>query len=206
MSREGSGSNPLAWLDVAPVIVGTQEKRGYTLRRYEDDEYQQGPVYLGRGGFVQAFASTGGLLRFLATGEPHDLAAMDDWQDDVDWSNVDAGFDLAHAYVPHEGVQLCLLDEVGGTLEGGRLPLQRGRLFLDSYKVALEITQYANAPVDVAHGGQLQSFASDLSLALYTAAAGDEPRRRIAAYDTASLVEPWTALAQAVRDHVVFRP
>lgn len=74
---------PRFWEEVGidPIRIVTGEEELLTLRCYLDDR----PVFLGADGRVDVFASTGALVRFLASGpEDNDLASVSTWPDVVE--------------------------------------------------------------------------------------------------------------------------
>ena len=66
---------------IDPIRIVVDDAELLTLRCYLDDR----PVFLGAGGAVDTFSSTGALVRFVASGaEGNDMAAVSTWPDVVE--------------------------------------------------------------------------------------------------------------------------
>jgi hypothetical protein len=85
-------------LDVEPVQLALPNDSGYTLRHYREDDEGPEPVFLGRDKVVYAFRSAEGLVDFLRSGEPHDLADLPGWEEVGSTADIDVTPDELGVY------------------------------------------------------------------------------------------------------------
>lgn len=193
---------------------------GYTLRRYRDDVENTDPVFLGLGGVVHAYASTAGLVAFLRGGEPHDLAALPDW-DPPDWDEVGLVADIGLTYPMEPYMDVCRLDVISGALRDPATALDLDgeeyaydvaailayprHVLLETYQVAAELAAYAGL-TDVVRtldpSSPLGGFGRDMSHFHYTKR---KDRGFLDRYDLSELADAWAEVTARIASVVEFR-
>lgn len=117
-SEEQSTKAALFWseVEIDPVEIALPSGVGLTLRHYRTVEDEEGDeveeaIFLAHKGKLQLFRSAEGLVDFLNSDAPHDLAALDSWPKVVDKITVS---DIVPAEDDHYELDLVVENLRGG--------------------------------------------------------------------------------------------
>jgi hypothetical protein len=182
----------LLGIDLEPVEIILPNDAGLTLRHYREADDGQEPVFLGRDGVVYAFRSPEGLVAFLRSGEPHDLADLPNWEEISAAADIDVTPDEMGVY--H-------LDMVVEMLRAGPDSWDHEMLVLAG-EAARDIGKYAglnDVLTALAPGSPLDALDDDLRDGGFLA------RRRLRKRDADSAAIGWRSLIGRLTPVIEFR-
>jgi len=179
-------------LDVEPVQICLPSDTGYTLRHYRDGDDGPEPVFLGTDGVAYAFRSAEGLVEFLRSDEPHDLADLPGWEEVKAADEIDVTPDEMGVYQLDLVVTML---RAGADSWDAELLVLAGECARDLAKYA----ELADALAALAPGSPLDALDDDLRNG------GILARRRLRKLDGDMLAIGWRSVISRLGAAIDFR-